>query len=150
MKRISLTLLFFCFLLSGCKKAPPPIVEVEGVVLLNGNPLPNALVEFIPELNHFGAEMNSSGITDEKGFFRLTCRWNNQPGAAVATHRVIITDAPMEGGRGMDPESQAKSAQYYSSLKNRPIPSSYSDFSKTPLRLSVEAGKKTYEISLQR
>ena len=42
-----MALLCLCLPLAGCGKTPPEIVEVEGRVLLNGEPLPNALVEFV-------------------------------------------------------------------------------------------------------
>src|SRR2546430_4075730 len=48
------------------------MTKVKGVVLLNDKPLPNAHVEFVPEVANFGAELNSTGATDEKGQF--TCQ----------------------------------------------------------------------------
>src|SRR5438105_3770282 len=58
--------------LGGCAKVPPPVTEVEGVVLLNDQPLPQAQIEFVPDLKDFGAELNSTAVTDEKGRFTLT------------------------------------------------------------------------------
>src|SRR5689334_22974691 len=86
-----LTLLF----LFGCKKGPPPLVEVQGVVLLNGQPLPQAQVEFVPDLEDFGAQLNSTGVTDDQGRFTLTCMLKNEPGAVVGKHRVLVTDPPL-------------------------------------------------------
>src|SRR5947209_13285073 len=107
-------------LLAGCAPTPPPITEAEGVVFLNNAPLPNALVEFAPELTHFGAEMNSSGITDEKGAFRLTCAFKSQPGAAVGKHRVVVTDAPAPAeARGPSQAAQERLTKYLNGLKNR-------------------------------
>src|SRR5437870_12181738 len=76
----------------GCSKSPPPITEVEGVVLLNDQPLPFAQLQFMPELSNFGAEQASTATTDEQGKFRLTCNRNGEPGAVVAKHRVIVTE----------------------------------------------------------
>ena len=135
----------------GCGKSPPPIVEVEGTVLLNGQPLPNAQVEFVPELKDFGAEMNSTATTDDKGHFKLTCNLNQQTGACVGSHRVLISEPPTPGDlRGQDAATQAKLAQFQARLKNRPIPPQYSSVSKTPLRFEVKPDQKTYQIDLQR
>jgi hypothetical protein len=135
----------------GCGKVPPAITEVEGVVTLDGAPLPSALVQFMPELDQFGAEMNSTGITDEKGRFKLTCAFKQQPGAAVGKHRVLITNAPPpEAARGMSGEAQAALTRYLSGLKNRPIPDQYGSVAQTPLIITVEPGQATYNLTLAR
>jgi hypothetical protein len=139
-----------CLALSGCKKSPPPVVEVSGRVMLNGKPLPHAEVQFVPELKDFGAEVNSAGVTDEKGEFTLTCALKSQPGAVVGTHRVLVLESTPEDARGMDAASQTRLARHQASLANRPIPPDYGNFAKTPVRVSVEKGKKTYEIELKR
>jgi len=137
--------------LCGCAKSPPPMTEVEGTVTLDGQPLPFALVEFQPDLAKFGAELNSSATTDEKGFYRLTCHYNQQPGAAVGKHRVVISDTPTpEEYRSQEPEVQAKLARYRAGLKNRPIPKTYSRAGTTDLTVEVTADKKTYDLQLTR
>src|SRR5579871_2451880 len=81
-------------LLSGCPPRRPAVVPVRGVVLLDNKPLPNAAVLFVPLLDDFGSDMNSVAMTDEQGRFTLKCNWQNQPGAAVARHKVLVHDAP--------------------------------------------------------
>jgi hypothetical protein len=137
--------------LGGCARKPPQVTEVEGTILLGNAPLPFAQVEFMPELAHFGAEMNSSGTTDEKGHYRLTCAYKQQAGAVVGKHRVLIREAPTpeEVRRNRDreqPGGQGSSA----ALKNRPIPEQYGDLARTPLSADVSAGKKTYDFNLSR
>lgn len=135
---------------SGCGKTPPQVVEVEGVLYLDDQPLPFAQVEFMPELKHFGAEYNSMAVTDAQGRFKLECS-NGQPGAAVATHRVVITEGPPpEGARGMDARSQTRLAEYMANLPNRPIPEYLGNYSKTPVRVEVKPDQKSYEIRIQR
>jgi hypothetical protein len=136
---------------AGCKKTPPPLTEVEGRVLLNGNPLPNAYVEFMPELKGWGAEVNSTGLTDDKGYFRLTWAYREQPGAVVATHRVVVTDPPpTKEMRGPSQASQERLAAFLTSLKNRPIPKQYGGYSETPLRVEVKPDQKVYDLVLTR
>ena len=148
--------LFPCFVglalaLSGCGKSPPQVTEAEGVVLLNGHPLPNALVTFAPELDNFGAEMNSTAVTDEEGRFKLQCAYKGgQPGAAVGKHRVTVTEAPPSGEyRGMSERAQTGYAEYLSKQKNRPIPKQYAALGTTPLEVEVKPGEKI-EIKLSR
>src|SRR5690349_16497067 len=86
----------------GCGEAPPRLTEVEGTVLLNEKPLPKALVRFVPEANGPGASLIATGITDDKGHFRLTCDMKNEPGACVGKNRVVVVDAPPPAeARGM-------------------------------------------------
>src|SRR5438067_2197729 len=96
--------------LGGCSKTPPAVVEVHGVVLLDGQPLPHATVQFMPLLEHFGAEYNSHAITDEQGRFSLTCSQKNQSGAVVAMHKVLIADHIPDEYRSQRGETQDKLA----------------------------------------
>ena len=101
--------------LAGCGKSPPQFTDVSGVVLLDGQPLPKARVEFVPQLSGFGAEMVSSGITDDQGRFTLARGNGGPPGAAVGTHRVMVSELPTPGEyRSPDPATQARFADYKS------------------------------------
>jgi len=154
MNRLLQSSLFFLavalsMLVCGCKPARPSVTEVAGRVLLDGKPLPHAQVEFVPDLAHFGAEMNAMGITDKEGNYRLTCFYKQQPGAAVGKHRVIVTEAPMPD-EFRQPEAQGHYAYYLRSLANRPIPAVYGSAGGTPLRVEVKPDQKTYDLPLAR
>jgi hypothetical protein len=137
--------------LPGCRKVPPPVADAEGTVLLDGKPLPQAHVEFVPELSNFGAEMISTAVTDDQGHFHLTCTYKDQPGAVVGKHHVIVMEPPTpEEFRSQDPQVQAKRDQYQAKLKNRPIPTDYGTLSTTPLVVEVKADQKSYELRLTR
>jgi hypothetical protein len=144
------SVLLLALLLVGCKKTPPPVVEAEGTVTLDGQPLPAAYVQFIPDLKDFGAELNSGAVTDDQGHFSLTCITGAQPGAVVTKHHVIVLEATPEDMRGMDERSQEKLAAYRARLKNRPIPDVYASLSKTPLLVEVKADQKVYDLKLTR
>lgn len=61
-----------------------PLGEVSGVVTLDGAPLPNAAVKFLPPDSRM-----SIGITDDKGKYEL--RFNRKDmGAVIGKHRVEI------------------------------------------------------------
>lgn len=137
--------------ISGCARTPPPVTEVEGRLLLDGKPLAGARVEFVPMLDHFGAELNSSGVTDAEGHFRLTCLRQGQPGAVVARHRVVVTEAPAAAAfRGQDARAQERYAAYLRGLKNRPIPDVYGGVGRTPLEVEVKAEQREYVLRLTR
>jgi hypothetical protein len=153
LRRVLLAQLVGVLALAACgcgKKVPPPLTAVSGKVLLGGQPLPFAKLEFMPELANFGAELNSYAVTDEQGEFRLTC-FTNEPGAVVGSHRVVVTEGPPpKEARGLDGQSQEKLAAYTAALKNRPIPTVYGNYSQTPLRVDVTASKQDYLLELQR
>jgi hypothetical protein len=130
---------------SGCSKSPPPVTEVSGVVLLDGQPLPKALVEFVPDLPNFGAEMNSTGITDDKGQFSLICTYQGErkSGAVVAKHFVLVRELPPDAASRRQDATAPK-------LANRPIPSELGSLGKNPYTVEVKQGQKEYKITLKR
>jgi hypothetical protein len=142
-------LLITAVALAGCAKAPPEIVPVEGVVLLNGQPLPHAEVQFVPMSPGLGAEYVATATTDESGRFTLTCR--GRQGACACENRVTVSDAPApDDARGMSGESQTRVSRYYAALKNRPIPAAYASVARTPLAVAVAAGRAEYRLELKR
>jgi hypothetical protein len=133
----------------GCAQGPPPIVPVEGVVLLDNQPLPHARIRFAPNLHGPGGDYLAEGVTDDQGRFQLTCK--GQPGACACENMVIVIEGPMiPKGRGPSAEAQAAAAEFLASLKNRPIPTTYSTASKTPLTVVVTADKTEYVLELKR
>jgi hypothetical protein len=135
--------------LAGCSKTPPQITPVTGVVMKSGAPVPKVYVQFIPQLDEFGAEYNSTAVTDDAGKFTLVCNMKSQPGAAVCEHRVLITEAPAsEEFRGLEGEAQAKYAVYLRGLKNRPLPTKYATALTTPLVVHVTKEQQSYELLL--
>src|SRR5262245_36844441 len=76
--------------LAACS-AGPPFAEVSGVVKLDGVPMPEALVEFLPDPERGTHGPRSSGRTDAEGRFRLVCD-DEREGAVVGFHRVLVQD----------------------------------------------------------
>jgi hypothetical protein len=50
--RIALVSMLFLVAVAGCGSSGPPIAYVSGKVTMDGKPLPNATVVFIPENQH--------------------------------------------------------------------------------------------------
>ncbi len=124
----------------------PDIVPAGGVVLLNGQPLPNAQVRFIPMLD-LGPQYMAVGVTDDAGVFELQC--NGQPGACACDHIVTVAEAEFPSEL-LSENKQLELAQYRKALKNRPIPTGYATPVNNPLSVSVTADVREYNLELKR
>jgi hypothetical protein len=135
--------------LGGCGRRLPAVVPVQGTVLVNGKPLPKARVTFVPQLDNFGAESNSTAVTDENGQFTLTCTFNGQPGAVVAKHVVLVAEASLpEEMRNVRDARVIR--QYQAKLGNRPIPSRYSSVRESPIQIDIKDGQEPVTLKLSR
>jgi len=69
----------------GCGRGGrPEIAPVSGQVLVDGQPLANGRIEFIPERSR-----SSYGNLDAEGRFELTCR-DPGDGAVLGTHHIAV------------------------------------------------------------
>ncbi|QDT54369.1 Bacterial Ig-like domain (group 1) [Caulifigura coniformis] len=86
-------------LLAGCGSAEtgPELVEVTGTVTMDGKPLENALVYFVPESGGM-----SSGMTDASGKFTLMYRGKTE-GAVPGMSTVKVTKSDGEAGAELIP-----------------------------------------------
>ena len=83
---------------SGCR---PALVEVEGQVMMNGQPLPQAQIQTYPSNDRWPG---ASGMSDEKRHFQLTTFVDIgfQSGAFVGRHQVtVVVEEPGLGGFGV-------------------------------------------------
>jgi hypothetical protein len=129
---------------SGCGKALVFNDSVEGTVKLDGKPLGNVHVQFVPDEPGVKAP-GSTGITDENGHYRLT-RESGEPGALVGKHLVVFVRG-REAIRGLGEQADAgESAK--AKKDRRAIPSPYQMASKTPLSLEVKLDQHTYDLEL--
>lgn len=93
-------------LFSGCggeKSDRPELGTVSGKVLLDGQPLSEASVMFLPEKGRA-----SFGTTDTQGNYSLKYT-DSVFGAKIGTHQVQITTAPAD-----EPEKEKLPAKYHS------------------------------------
>jgi hypothetical protein len=86
------------FLSLGCGKNPHRLAPVSGRVTMEGKPLANALVAFLPDTKP-GAmpSPTSRGETDQNGRYTLTSS-EDKPGAVVGTSKVRISTMKSTGG----------------------------------------------------
>jgi hypothetical protein len=129
---------------SACNSGPP-FAEVSGVVLLDGKPMPDAIVQFIPELDKNTNGPTSSGNTDEEGRFRLKSDDKyGKDGAVVGFHRVVVQDTrSIAPPRHLWADRMKRPATPPSRISNR-----YGEALKTPLRQEVKAGPQTITLEL--
>ena len=130
------------------------MVEVEGALNLRGKPLPGVMVCFVPDAEAGTPGPRSTGWTDEKGHYRLTCDRPIKPGAVEGKHRVIVIDPEafddppdMVGLPGpvavAAPPKGRKPKQMQFALK-------YIMPSQTPLRADVQApGPQTIDFNVE-
>jgi hypothetical protein len=125
---LALSLLFAL----GCGSGPK-LTEVEGTVTLNGKPLGNAEVQFLPDPGKGTAGPRSTGTTDEQGRFHLVCD-NQRKGAVVGHHRVLVVD--LKQWEGIRPGREDANKP----LKPSRVPSRYTDATATPLQVEIKPG----------
>jgi len=128
---------------AGCKRSGP--VPVEGVLLVDDNPLGGATVLFHPV---GGAGQPASGFTRDDGSFDLSTR-ASQPGVYEGDYRVIVVfdRAPkvtlsenMTMADKMKAWAKAREEQKGELTKPSPVPAVYGSVATTPLRWTVEGG----------
>jgi hypothetical protein len=119
----------------GCGGSGPKFVEVQGTLTVNGKPLEKIQVEFWPE----GEGPRSIGLTDAQGNFTLTSDDGTQKGAVVGSHKVVLKDGDIFGGKflgrkaeNLDP-SKAKKSRINQTLSNA---------TSTPIKKTVTDGQK--------
>jgi hypothetical protein len=139
---------------------------VEGRVLLDGKPLKNVQVTFIPDTSAKTFGPSSTAVTDEEGHYRLVCEERaRRPGAIVGAHRITLIDldatASSSAGHkpgGANPESQEKGKSILpfgmdksSNTKGKAKPrlaAEYIDLAKTPLKRQVQPGSQTIDLEV--
>lgn len=111
----------------------PDLGRVSGTVKLNGEPLPDATVEFTPEAKGRG----SIATTDANGFYMLKYT-NDYNGAVVGKHTVRITTATAghsgEGGAGREGTPERVPPQYNSA---------------SDLIRDVKSGSNTFDFEIE-
>jgi hypothetical protein len=129
--------------------------EVEGRVTLDGQPLANVQVVFLPDPDRGNRGNNASAYTDADGRYQLNTPRDNQVGTVVGPHRVVIHDllqvvAP--GGPGIAPSAPGATNAMASApgTKPRRFPLKYGDAADTPFKdVDVKPGKQTFDFDLK-
>lgn len=136
-------------LATGCRKSPPPLVEAQGTITLDGKPLPRASIMLFPTFKGFGSDLIAAATSDDEGRFRLECGVGK--GACAGAYIATVTEYPvppdmMRSSRTGD----ATIRQFYDKLPNRPIPVQFGDPTSSPVRIEIVKDQGEYEIVLTR
>ncbi len=138
-------------LLSGCgqdgedRPEPPVLVPVQGVVRVDGDPLPGAVVMFLPT-DPKGTY--SIGETDDEGRYKMT--YLTSDGTTAGDYRVTVSDL-----MGTDGKPQGISARtspvFVSAMVDAEelLPPRYSHQGQTTLTAKVPPEGATIDIDLE-
>lgn len=127
----------FVITLVGCSGNKVEVVEVEGTVMQNGQPLDEVKIMFSPDPEKGFVGQSSQAITDENGKFRLKYNAKSPEfGAEVGWHLITALDVKAENSR------------------DNPIPNrigrNYTQPTKSGLEFEVKSGEKqTFDIELK-
>jgi hypothetical protein len=123
-------------LTAGCTKREYEIGQVEGTLVINGQPGKKVHIEFVPDVGVNGPR--SAANTDEKGAFTLHVmeRDGSSPaGAVVGNHKVILSDL-----------------QLSESATGQGVPvrfgTDFTSASSTPLKREVNPGTQTIDLQV--
>jgi hypothetical protein len=127
----------------GCSNVK--VIPVEGVVTLDGKPLPGATVSFMP----VEAGRSATGQTDADGNFRLTT-FRTEDGALPGEYKVIVVVSEAYEGLSKDPQEWSLEEKKKARMTMTPggkkqaaekkrktplaLPAIYSDVKQTPLK----------------
>jgi hypothetical protein len=131
--------------LLGCNSSG--ISPVAGQVLLDGAPLPNASIQFVPQ----GTGRDATGATDAEGNFTMS---TNEPrdGVMAGTYKVVITaraTAPAQQFASAD-EAMRAAAVAKPMPPNSIFPLKYTRADQTPLTIEVPVKDKRVILELKR
>lgn len=157
--------LFSAFLLlplvAGCSPPEPPYGVVDGVVTLDGKPLSDVEVVFMPDSAKGTSGRRSVARTDKEGRYHLLDD-GGKDGAIVGSHRVIVNDvllsksgsAPVVVGpddaKGGVIGMKGPPPSVAEQRKSR-FPDDYSNILSTPLKdIEVKSGTQTIDLKLKR
>jgi len=155
MKPLQITLLLLVVAFAGCN-SEPEFSTVSGTVTKNGKPVNMVEVRFVPldeKLNKFIGE----GTTDDEGKFTIAIPGREGDVCCTGESKVTVREAQVPGdirgqlqqNEGRGPGNMNALQQYKASLKNRPLPKSYSVLHSTPLKANVTPGEFVYDIDLK-
>jgi len=127
--------LLLVFTTIGCGPTGPAIAEVEGQVLMNGQPLPGATVTFEPP----GARP-SVGVTDEQGRYQLLYSTATE-GALVGEHVVRIST--------FQPSVPAGPNGEMTEMKPELVPDKYNEDSELTVVVEDSWGAQEHDFELE-
>ena len=142
----------FSLCLLGCpqsgpqKVIPTSAVPVTGIVTLDGKPLANAKITFVPTESSQGS--GASGSTDSAGKYELRSLFGNKSvvGCPTGNYKVVVSLMVKPDGSPMPADSQEPPMM---SGARESLPLKYADFVSTQLTASVASSGSTFNFDLK-
>jgi hypothetical protein len=132
----------------GCGHRGPAVEMVEGMVLLDGQPVEGATVLFSPESGGPAGGLPAAGRTGADGVFRLNAAGGAKFGAGtkIGDYIVIVTKQDHDPVPPPDPDKPPSGPPNVKVWDVLPVV--YKHAVTTPLRATVKKGKNTYRFEL--
>ena len=136
---------------AGCgpKGRSLQVEYVEGVITLDGRPLDEVSVMFIPKNEADGIEV-ASGYSNANGVYKLSSM-NGDPERGAMAGDYIVTVSKVEVH---DPKAgmsyEEASASTLDVIQKQLLPTVYQDRRNTPLSFTVNKGRNKIDIELKR
>ena len=132
---------------TGCGESGPPLVDVEGTVSFDGEPLSNADITFLPDP---GNEHVTPGMahTGDDGTYRA--RYQGRYGLAEGSYKVTLNKIELaEGIEDMPEEMLNDPAQMeMGGFTQQTLPDTYADVNKSNFDIAVTSGGGPYDFEL--
>lgn len=135
----------------GCGPRGPAVEMVEGVVLLDGEPVGGATVFFSPAPKDGKPQggMPAAGRTGAGGTFRLNAVGGTKAGAGTKVGEYVITIVKQESDALPAPDPNGPPAPPGDIKLRDLLPAIYKLGMTSPLRATVKPGKNTYRFELE-
>jgi hypothetical protein len=132
----------------GCGHRGPVVEMVEGVVLLDGQPVEGATVLFSPDAGGEAGGLPAAGRTDSTGTFRLNAAGGAKFGAGTKIGDYIVTVTKQDHDPVPPPDPNGPPSAPPNVKVWDVLPVVYKHAVTTPLRATVKKGKNTYRFEL--
>lgn len=140
---------------AGCQRSEYTFAEVQGYVTQNGQPKPNVVVCFWPDIEAGTKAPRATAVTDAAGHYRLRCD-EGTDGAVIGRYRVCLTTLNIgRASAAASPNSKPAATATSPSGKPAaaaagPIPDRYGSFRDTPLRdIEIKPGAvQTFDFTI--
>jgi hypothetical protein len=145
-RRLAPAALVTVAVLWGCgPPADPSLVPVTGTVTVEGQPLANATVTFIPKDGTPG--FGGTGKTDSSGKYTLAGSRDNAPGIPAGEYRVAISKRLMPDGSEVPATDNTPPMM---SPARESLPVGYSNPATTQLTAAVKPGGGPIDFALKK
>ena len=136
----------FIVAIAGCGPKGLRVEYVEGIVTLDGDPVSEATVTFLPVTETPPMEM-ATGTTDANGAYKLSSVTGKATGGAVAgDYKVLVTKSTVDSSAGDVEYGAVRPIAKYTHL----LPAPYRDPQHTPLQVTVQKGKNKIPLELKK